>query len=117
MSPPLHGPGGGLTLGSPRSDVGRGTSDQELVSRFQAQNLEANKTTRPGVGTHGNLVNILANLFKIRFPKGIVLYDYVIRSSHMFLPRKSSAVRPERQLVLVYCIEGALPIRPRHFAR
>lgn len=76
--PPLHGPGGAPTLHSPRSDVGRGNSDQELVSRFQAQNLGTNKTTRPGVGTRGNPVNLRANLFEIRFPKDIVLYDYVI---------------------------------------
>lgn len=71
----LHASGGAPTFRIPRSDVGRGTTDQELVSRFQAQSL-GNKTTHPSVGTRGNSVSLCANLFEIRFPKGIVLYDY-----------------------------------------
>lgn len=82
--PPLHGPGGAPTLRSPHSDVGRGISQQDLVERFGAQRLDngvPNKVARPDVGTRGSTVNLRANLFELKFPKDIVMFDYVISIS------------------------------------
>lgn len=68
-------------LRSPHSDVGCGNSQQDLIEHFGAQRLDngvPNKVSCPDVGTCGSTVNLRANLFEVKFPKDIVMFDYVI---------------------------------------
>lgn len=76
MPPPVKAP-----------EEGRAVVDQRIASmdngveKFQAiikRNKQVKHPLRPGFGTLGTPIIVRANFFALKFPKGMIIYDYKI---------------------------------------